>query len=216
MVRRWSYLNEINKDFRRFNVFEKRHKISNFKVSVNFKRFTFKITKFKRKALVRLKHRSTFLLYTNIVKLWSKDYLFNKHLARFQCYNKVTYSNFFFYNFNFTRNRSESLRHNFNFFFSVLSKKVFKYYHPASFSYFKYSPIVFAWSYKTPSLNNTTVPTCSEWDDCFYPFYPEKKSQFNFSEIFNLFPDLILKKTIEIKKILLLLFYFKTLELKKF
>ena len=48
----------------RFNKNSKTHKIFLFKSSVNFKRFTFKITKFKRKSLIRMKHRSLFLIYT--------------------------------------------------------------------------------------------------------------------------------------------------------
>jgi len=101
MIRRWSCLININTDFKTFNQFSKTHKIFLFKSSVNFKRFTFKITKFKRKSLIRMKHRSLFLIYTNILKYWVKDFMFNKLYLKYQFFNKIFINNFFFYNFNF-------------------------------------------------------------------------------------------------------------------
>ena len=124
MIRRWSCLIDLNNNFHVYNSFLKTHKISVFKSSVNFKRFTFKYTKFKRKSLIRLKHRSNWLIYTNVLKLWIKDYLFNKNYLRYQYFNKIFLNNSFFYNFNFIKNRSVLFFYNFNFIFSVFTNNL--------------------------------------------------------------------------------------------
>mgnify|MGYP001289333905 CR=1 FL=1 len=56
-----------------------------------------------------------------------KDYLFNKNFSKNQFFNKIFINNFFFYNFNFIKNRNENFFYNFNFYFSVLINKSYLY-----------------------------------------------------------------------------------------
>lgn len=210
MIRRWSHINRLTNDFVSFPIFEKHHKISVFKSSVNFKRFVFKFTKFKRKALARIKHHTNWLPYTNVLQLWVKDFMFNKHHIRFQFYNKTLVNNFFFYNFNFIKNRNESFFYNLNFIFSIWSKKSHLYFYPNSFNYFKYSNITFAWLLANPSLNSSIVPVLNEWDNVFYTLSSSKANFFDLSLIFDFFFFLNLQKSIELKKIITLLFYYNT------
>lgn len=214
MVRRWSCLIDINNNFNTCNSFKKGHKINLFKSSVNFKRFTFKFTKFKRKSLIRLKHRSNWLIYTNVIKLWVKDYIFNKNYLRYQFFNKIFINNFFFYNFNFIKNRNESFFYNFNFIFYVFTNKNFFYFFKHKPSFSKYTPLSFAWTYSNPSVNTSILPVYSQWDNHITPYNSFKTPNYELNDMFDFFLSLTLKKTVEIKKILTLLFYFNILKFK--
>lgn len=213
MIRRWSCLINITNNFSNTNKFFLKHKINLFKSSVNFKRFTFKVTKFKRKAFIRLKHRSNFLLYTNILKYWVKDYLFNKHFIKYQYYNKLFVNNFFFYNFNFIKNRNENFFYNFNFYFSILTNKTYFYFHK-TLPFYKNTPLSLGWFLNSPIINNSIIPVYNQWDKDFFKYNDLKKfnDNFDFSIIFDDIFTIILKKNIEIRKIFILLFYFKILK----
>lgn len=214
MIRRWSCLIDINNNFDNYNFFNKNYKINLFKTSVNFKRFTYKITKFRRKSLIRIKHKSNWLIYTNILKLWVKDYSFNKHYLRYQFYNKIFLNNFFFYNFNFIKNRSDTLFYNFNFIFSVFTNKNYSYFYKNRFFNFKNTPSTVAWFNNNPIFNNSVLPIYNFWDNNFYLYNSDKFSIFDIYSILEL-PFLILfKKNIEIKKIIAILFYNHLLKFK--
>ena len=157
MIRRWSCVINITNNFNNFTQFNTLRKITLFKSSVNFKRFSFKITKFKRRSLMRLKHRSSFLIYTNIFKYWVKDFMFNKLYLKYQFFNKIFTNNFFFYNFNFIKNRSELFFYNFNFIFTTLNNKKFFYFSNKK-SILKNSSLIIAWFISKPEYNNTIIP----------------------------------------------------------
>lgn len=211
MVRRWSCLIDINNNFINEKKFFQKYKINLFKNSVNFKRFTFKLTKFKRKSFIRLKHRSNFILYTNILKFWIKDYLFNKNFSKYQYFNKIFINNFFFYNFNFIKNRNENFFYNFNFYFSTFTNKNFFYFNN-KLPFYKNTPSFLAWFLKSPNLNNSIIPVYSQWNYSFFNYKDFNDLAYDFNSIFNNFFDIFLKKNIEIKKIFILLFYFKILK----
>ena len=213
MIRRWSCLINITNNFSNNNFFFLKHKINLFKTSVNFKRFNFKLTKFKRKAFIRLKHRSNFLLYTNVLKFWIKDYLFNKHYIKYQYFNKIFINNFFFYNFNFIKNRNENFFYNFNFYFSILTNKTrFYFYNKSSFCV--NTPLFLAWFLNNPSINNSVIPVYNQWDNSYFTYKIPSitDSFFDFNIVFNDLFDIFLKKNVEIRKIFILLFYFKILK----
>jgi len=212
MVRRWSCIIDINNNFTDHAVFFKNHKINLFRTSVNFKRFTFRYTKFKRKALIRLKHRTNWLIYTNVIKLWVKDYLFNKNYLRYQFFNKIFINNFFFYNFNFIKNRSNDLFYNFNFIFSTFTINRYLYYYKTKINYLQNSPLTVAWFQQSPTLNNSILPIYSSFDN-YLISYNSKNDIFNFDDLFESIFLIFLKKNIEIKKIILLLFFFKTIKI---
>ena len=211
MIRRWSCIINLNQNSYFKNKFITRHKINLFKTSVNFKRFTFKMTKFKRKALIRLKHRTNFLLYINIIKLWVKDYLFNKNFSKYQFFNKIFINNFFFYNFNFIKNRNENFFYNFNFYFSVFTNKSYLYFYNKP-SFYKNTPLTLAWFNKIPVFNNSIVPVFFKWENYFFPYNNPTPSYYDFNIIFDEIFNIILKKNIEFRKIFILLFYNKILK----
>lgn len=212
MVRRWSHINTNNLDFKNFNKFEKRNKINIFKLSVNFKRFTFKITKFRRKSMARFKHTSNWLIYTNIIKFWSIDYLFLRHFCKIQFFNGIFINNSFIYNFNFSKIRNDLHSYNFNFFFSIWTKKSYQYYNLNMFKYFKNNNITFTWFNETPFLNNSINFSYSQWDNNLYPIKLSKNDidlkTFNNQLLFNLYFNQIINCLIEVRKILILLFFF--------
>jgi hypothetical protein len=211
LIRRWSCIINLNQNFYFKNKFITRHKINLFKTSVNFKRFTFRMTKFKRKALVRLKHRTNFLLYINVIKLWVKDYLFNKNFSKYQFFNKIFINNFFFYNFNFIKNRNENFFYNFNFYFSVFTNKSYLYFYNKP-SFYKNTPLTLAWFNKIPVVNNSIVPVFFKWENYFFPYNNSTPFHYDFNIIFDEIFNIILKKNIEFKKIFILLFYNKILK----
>jgi hypothetical protein len=210
MIRRWSCLININNTFNN-NRFFLKHKINLFKTSVNFKRFTFKLTKFKRKSFIRLKHRSNFLLYTNVLKYWVKDYLFNKQYSRYQYFNKLFINNFFFYNFNYIKNRNDNFFYNFNFYFSILTNKTF-YYFNNKFPFYKNTPLTLGWFFNSPYINNSIVPVYNQWSGTYYTYKNSNNLNFDLNLIFDNLFDIFIKKNIEIKKIFILLFFFKILK----
>jgi hypothetical protein len=214
MIRRWSCLIEINNNFDTTNLYVKKHKINVFKNSVNFKRFCFKFTKFKRKSLIRLKHRSNFLIYTNVLKYWIKDYLFNKNYNRYQYFNKIFLNNFFFYNFNFIKNRNETFFYNFNFIFSIFTNKNYFYFFKQKLSTLKYSPLTFGWTSCTPIANSSVLPIYSSYENNLYPFTLDKKEIFDFDELFNSIFNISLINVLEIRKILILLFFNNLIKFK--
>lgn len=213
MIRRWSCLINITNNFSNNNFFFLKYKINLFKTSVNFKRFTFKLTKFKRKAFIRLKHRSNFLLYTNVLKFWIKDYLFNKHYIKYQYFNKIFINNFFFYNFNFIKNRNENFFYNFNFYFSILTNKTRFYFYKKP-SFYVNTPLFLAWFLNNPSISNSVIPVYNQWDNSYFTYKTPSITDifFNFNIVFSDLFNIFLKKNVEIRKIFILLFYFKILK----
>jgi hypothetical protein len=210
VIRRWSCIINITNNFSNFNQFNKLHKIILFKSSVNFKRFSFKITKFKRRSLMRLKHRSSFLIYTNIFKYWVKDFMFNKLYLKYQFFNNIFINNFFFYNFNFIKNKSESFFYNFNFIFTTLTNKKFFYFSHKK-SLIKNSSLIVAWFVLKPDFNVTVLPIYNNFQNSYFPYQEHFNVNFNLNEIFDLFFKLFLKKNIEINRIISLLFSNKIL-----
>jgi len=196
MIRRWSCLININNNFNSYDFFKKSHKINLFKNSVNFKRFTFKFTKFKRKSLIRLKHRSNWLIYTNVFKLWVKDYIFNKNYFRYQFYNKIFINNFLFYNFNFIKNRNENFFYNFNFIFFVFTNKNYSYFFKNKLLNFKNTPITTAWYFNVPQLNNSILPIYTSWENNFYSFNLNKNYFFELNDTFDSLFSLILNQSV--------------------
>lgn len=208
MIRRWSCIINLNTNFNSHKRFFKHYKITTFKGSVNFKRFSFKFTKFKRKSLIRLKHRSNFLIYTNIIKLWIKDYLFNKNYLRFQFLNKIFVMNFYFYNFNFIKNKNDNFLNNFNFVFSTFNNKNYFYFNKNYINNLRNAPLILAYYLNKPFLNETTLPTFFKDNNVLFSFYTKNNFlNHDFLSDFDFFFNITLNKILEIKKIITIFFY---------
>lgn len=210
MIRRWSHINNFNAIFFNFKKIDKFFKIFIFKNTVNYKRFTFKITKFKRKPLVRIKHKSILLIYTNIIKSWSKDYIFNKHCARFQFYNGIHSNHFYFYNFNFIKNRNEHYFYNFNFIFVTFSKKAYFYFNVNPYPLISYSSLTLAWFNDKPFIEKSVIPVYQIRDNDLTIWSQDFKKHVYLTYFFESFYFTFLQKSAEINKILIILFFLNT------
>lgn len=101
MVRRWSYLNQINfkKDLLPNTVgsgdltIQALHQVT-FKATTYYRKPLYNplITKITRKSFFRRKHLNSWVIYQNILTLWAKEYLF------FRKYARVVLAFFFFKN----------------------------------------------------------------------------------------------------------------------
>ncbi len=194
MIRRWSCIIDITLNFNILSQFKKTHKIALFKSSVNFKRFAFKVTKFKRRALMRLKHRSSFLIYNNIFKYWVKDFMFNKLYLKYQFFNRIFVNNFFFYNFNFI--------------FTTLNNKKF-FYFSHNKSIIKNSPLTAAWFVLKPNLSTSVIPFYLNFQNLYFSYENMSSIDFNVTEVFDIPFNLMLKKIVEIRRIVSILFFIK-------
>lgn len=208
MIRRWSCVINITHNFSTLAQFKKTHKIVLFKSSVNLKRFAFKVTKFKRRALMRLKHRSSFLIYTNIFKYWIKDFMFNKLYLKYQFFNRIFVNNFFFYNFNFIKSKSELFFYNFNFIFTTFNNKKFFYFSHKK-SIIKNSPLTAAWFISKPNLSTSVIPFYTNLQNSYFSYENHSLTDFDLTNIFDLYCTLIFKKSIEIRRIISILFLVK-------
>jgi len=140
MVRRWSHINGLNNTFffnASFFFLKKKYKFLNFKSSVSLKRFNKKYTKFKRKALTRLKHINNWNLYHNIFRYWSNDYRFIKKVFRFQYFKNIFLTNYYFYNFTFIQNKNVLLNP-WNFLYVNSVKKTIKFFFTAKIVFYKF------------------------------------------------------------------------------
>lgn len=126
MVRRWSHINYLNSFFltNSFNFFKvkKKNKIYNIKFSLSLKRFNKKFTKFRRKSLKKIKHLTNWILYHNIFKFWSKDFLLKKKTSSYIFTFNIFFKNYFFFNL-FLYKKNFNFLNNCNFIFSNLSSK---------------------------------------------------------------------------------------------
>lgn len=104
MVRRWSYLNQLNTNTKVTIVDNTDHNLTLLKVfqQTAFKATTYyrkplynpSITKITRKNFYRRRHLNNWLVYQNILTLWAKEYLFFRKYSR-------TLMSLFFYKNNF-------------------------------------------------------------------------------------------------------------------
>lgn len=209
MIRRWSCLITINNNFTSFYKFKKNFKINVFKTSVNFKKFTFKFTKFKRKALIRIKHQNNFLIYTNVIKFWIKDFFFQKNYLKFQFLNVIFINNFFRFNSNFFKNKNDEIINNFNFiYFNLIYKNKFYFNKNIKNNFFKFLPLSIAFTDQNISESNNTTPLYNYYENLLYPLNEKISKSYSLEDIFHLFFEINFKKIIEIRKILTLFFFF--------
>jgi hypothetical protein len=191
-------------------------KVETFKKSVHFKRFFFKLTKFKRKNLIKWKHKSNFVNYIYIFKWWVIDFTFCKNLIKFQFVN-----NLFFYCFlaNASLNTSAKQlpklinQNPFNLFH--LTKKILVYFNTKLYIsfYSRYDwNFIFSASLKNFNQNEKIIPLVNINEKILY----ENVTNSNFFDINSLVNDLFFQisliNNIEIYKILYLIFYFKLLK----
>jgi hypothetical protein len=99
MIRRWSYLNNINHIFfEQYRLLNFVHYEQSFKMNIVFRKEINYISTISRKSWSRRKHLTNWLIYQNVLTDWSKDYLFFKKYNRFILIFQLFKNNFFSYN----------------------------------------------------------------------------------------------------------------------
>jgi hypothetical protein len=210
MIRRWSHIIYININFNKNLIFKKKFNLNLFRLAVRFKRFTFSYTKLKRKSLIRIKHKNNFIIYTSVLKLWVKHYLFNKNYLKFQFFNKIFINNYYFFNLSFIKIKNNEIKNNFNFVFFNFINKNFNYINKINLNkFFNHLPLSIAFSPFIINKDNTIYPISNLYDSIFYNIFNIFSELNIFTTILEFFFYLIIKKITEIKKILILLFFFK-------
>lgn len=126
MVRRWSHIINLNSQ----NITKKaiffNYYCSSFKKSIIFKKLRYKNTKFKRRTLIRLKHRNNWMIYLQIFNHWALDFSFAKSYVRYQLNANISAFDFLAYDFSLL-NRKQL--HDCDIFFlsSHVSKKTYRF-----------------------------------------------------------------------------------------
>ena len=134
--------------------------------------------------------------------------MFNKLYLKYQFFNKIFLNNFLFYNFNFVKTKSELFFYNFNFIFTTLSNKKFFYFSSKN-PIVCNSPLTIAWFINKPQTCTTIVPFFMNLQNSYFPYQDLNIKPFNLESVFDVFFDSFLKNSIEIKRIITLLFFYK-------
>ncbi len=200
MIRRWSYINEINSFDNIYIFFKKKNKLNIFKKSVTLKRFNKKYTKIRRKSFSRIKRIKNWYIYHNIFKFWTLDFQKNKYQIKHQILEGLFLNNFFFFHQNFFNNKSNP-SDLFSFHFNTFSKKNLTFFYFKSmygkqyfsnfflFS-FKFHNITRAWSINNSNFflqemnSKNSMIFYSEWDKQLFPL--KETSLINFNKSFDL------------------------------
>jgi len=105
MIRRWSHLNKLrvsinsekSNDFKSFNYIRKLAKAYVFRTFLLSRRFNRRyLTKFKRKAYGRLRHKTNWSIYYAVFKFWCFDFTNNRYPSKFEFMLNLFVDNFFF------------------------------------------------------------------------------------------------------------------------
>jgi len=117
MVRRWSRINEFNFSLKtkKLFFFKKSSKSRMFKLTVSTRKFFKKYTKFRRKAFNRLRHKSNWLVYSNVLKFWSHDYLNTKAFIKKAWFINSQKFSFIVFNWSSVKNLNSELFFNLNY-----------------------------------------------------------------------------------------------------
>ena len=205
MVRRWSCINQFNLNLTYLAKFDQKFKVKFFLSLVRLKKFFYLFTKFKRKSLSRIKHKTTWLVYSNVFKLWTRDYCFIKKYAKSQfVYNIFLYGTFF-YNMNFIKNKTSTiLSNNFNFVYFFFTRK-FANYHNRNLNTFKHVNMLYSFHRHPIFVSSQAIPICFQFSNELFCI-KDLNLDFFISETFLL--NLVLSRLAEIYKILITLNYY--------
>lgn len=229
MIRRWSHLNIFNNiSNQNLSKLYKKSKLVLFKANVKYKHFRkfkllFKTT--KRRAYRHLKHRSTFLVFSNIFKFWTIDYKNYINISKFEYTFNIYSFNYLIYNSNFLKNNNPDLHYNTNFLFSSLTIRRNAMLLPIQKNFnIKYkelstknNSISLIWHNETKDdltwLNETNLYFLLfiNFDSQYVPAsYDITKLNFNYQIIFSTLFLIFLKKIFSYYSLFVFFFYTKT------
>lgn len=224
MVRRWSYINQLNNykwtngsmDYK-FLAFAL-HKTT-FKDTTYYRRKIRYFSRLARRSWARRKHLGNWVVYQNVLSDWSQDYLFFRKYNRFILNVQLFKNSFFVFNLLiFTKIGISNFMDAEKVMISSLIHRVSRYYCRIN-PYFWTIPKSFrsiSWLYATTSLTIEEVKTSSPFttdpllirhQSSFFPSLPSL-DHFHWLQTFtNYLYQLIFLKIIEIYKITILLFH---------
>ena len=130
MVRRWSRINLSNfTSYEDYSVFGGVQHLKTFRVTTHFKRFYFGFTKHKRRKAAR-KNRLSFLIpQLNVIGLWSQEYRFFRHTAKFNYTRCIFLNNYSLHNHVMYANKDTLCKNHFEYFITAsTSARVVNYY----------------------------------------------------------------------------------------
>lgn len=105
MVRRWSYLNQINRTAfdESLSAPRAKHEIA-VRVNLYYKKKFSTISLVRRRSWVKRRHLNTFAIYRNLLADWSGDYIFYRKYAKFRFFYRLCKDSFWAQNFISIRN----------------------------------------------------------------------------------------------------------------
>lgn len=215
MIRRWSHIINLNSQ----NVTKKpvffKYYCSSFKKSIIFKKLRFKNTKFKRKTLIRLKHRNNWMIYLQVFNHWTLDFNFAKSYTRYQLNANISSFDFLAYDF-FLLNCKQLFDSNNFFLSSHVSKKTYQFLNHFKFWDFIASPSnrVYLSSFQDAHLFEeeklNIIPIYFNTNFLLYHFVSFKNlnshfSNFSINSILDNYEFLLFHKILECYKVMVVL-----------
>ena len=176
MVRRWSRINDFNFSLKNKKLFffKKSSKSRVFKLTVSTRKFFKKYTKFRRKAFNRLRHKTNWLLYSNVLKFWSHDYLKTRTFGKKFLLNNVYTYNLVSFNWSSTKNLNIDLFFNVTYSILNLNALIFKKnINTSSVDFFfwkNFKNISIAMIEDISDLDMNPAPSLFYYDKFFYEF----------------------------------------------
>jgi hypothetical protein len=140
MVRRWSYINEINRTVFIENsaIPRARHEMT-VRVNLYYKKKFSSISLLRRRSWIKRRHINTFAIYRNILADWSGDYIFYRKYAKFRFFYQLFRDSFWAQNFISIRNLIPSHYRDFEkVYTTTFIKTVFNYCTVRGSNRFKY------------------------------------------------------------------------------
>jgi len=158
MVRRWSYINNINiTDSKLYVKFNKTQRTLNILSYLYYRKTIWTVSKFTRKTWRRRKHINNFLTLNNTMSDWAQDYSFFKNYNKFIFSFKIFKKSFLAYNLIIVKNLNPaSCVNSESFVFGFVNKPIFRY-----FLNLKFSNYTFLNSIKNVSWAHVSCPSDS-------------------------------------------------------
>jgi hypothetical protein len=136
MIRRWSYVNNINTSF--FNKYLDLnfvHYETTFKANIHFKKNIPHISKLSRKSWARRRHLTNWIVYQNVFSNWSNDYLFFKQYSKFIFNYQLFKNSFLTFNlFILKKNNNSYIKGIESFVSSSFVNKISNYFNNSSYT----------------------------------------------------------------------------------
>ena len=166
MVRRWSYVNQINKSaFHPYKTFVRIGNDVIFKETTVFRKDRTVTSLVRRKAWGRRRHINQWLLYHNVLADWSQDYMFFKKYLRFTLTRSLHKHSFFLYNVLVLLDKSSGFYPGFEFLnYVTITRKVSNYCLDKNlqqqhlFQFIKHSAILYCTSPNSKFFDGKTSP----------------------------------------------------------